>query len=290
MKSAGISSKDAQQAQNQIDHLATYHLIVRQDNDGIVKDGSRYLYSKDPNIRGIRKELIKFADNPKDRERLPTKRRPAGTLTSVRTIKRRTLKKKTRLNVLYLTANPHNDLRVEAEVRRVQEAIRGSEFRDNVNVQYRPAADIGTLLDGLNDLKPQIVHFSGHSGPSGLAMDKGKVGKSSSQSVSFDLLAKAMAATDHPPRLVVLNSCDSSSARNALLKLGLIVVSMKTSISDIAAVAFAPRFYAAVAGGQSIRSAYRQGAVAVEHASIGEADTPELFNPANVNPGNVKLA
>jgi hypothetical protein len=58
---------------------------------------------------------------------------------------------------------------------------------------------------------------------------------------------------------------------------------MKTSISDIAAVAFAPRFYAAVASGQPINSAFRQGAVAVERASISEADTPELFSPANVN-------
>jgi hypothetical protein len=74
------------------------------------------------------------------------------------------------------------------------------------------------------------------------------------------------------------------------VKLGLIVVSMKTSISDQAAVAFSPRFYAAVAGGQSINSAFRQGAVAVERASISEADTPELFSPDNLNPANVKLA
>lgn len=121
-------------------------------------------------------------------------------------------------------------------------------------------------------------------------MDNGKVGKPADEAVSFGLLAKALEATDHLPRVVVLNSCNSSGARKALVNLGLIVISMRTSISDMGAVAFAPRFYAAVAGGQSVKSAFRQGAAAVEHVSISEADTPQLFHPAKVNPASVKLA
>jgi hypothetical protein len=103
-------------------------------------------------------------------------------------------------------------------------------------------------------------------------------------------LAKTVAATDSPPRIVVLNSCNSSGARKALLKLGLIVVSMKTSISDLAAITFAPRFYAAIAGGQSVKSAFGQGKVAVEAASISEADTPQFFFPKDINPAKVILA
>lgn len=294
MKAAGIRAQDAQQAQNQIDHLATHHLIVREDNDGSVKDGSRNLYRKDPNIRAIRKELIKFADNTRARDKIPTKRRPTATVVvrSVRTVTRRELKSKAHLAILYLTADPDKThaLRVDAEVRRVQEAIRGSQYRDNLRVEYRPAANVGTLLDGLNDIAPQIVHFSGHGSTSGLAMDSGKVAKQADESVSFGLLAKALAATDSPPRVVVLNSCHSSGARKPLLKQGIIVVSMKTSISDMGAVAFAPRFYAALAGGQSVQAAFRQGAVAVENVSITEADTPELFCPQGTNASSVRLA
>jgi hypothetical protein len=65
---------------------------------------------------------------------------------------------------------------------------------------------------------------------------------------------------------------------------------MKTSISDLAAITFAPRFYAAIAGGQSIKSAFAQGKVAVEAASISEADTPQLFHPKDVNPVKIFLA
>lgn len=88
----------------------------------------------------------------------------------------------------------------------------------------------------------------------------------------------------------MLNSCDSSGARKVLLKLGLIVVSMKTSISDLAAIAFAPRFYAAISSGQSIKSAFAQGKVAVEAASIREAGTPQLFYPSGLDPGRMILA
>jgi hypothetical protein len=95
MMSAGIAARSAQQAQNQIDHLATHHLIVREENDGSVSDQSRYLYRKDESIRAIRKELIKYADDRKARDNLPTKRRPAVTIiNSVRTVKRQALKKK----------------------------------------------------------------------------------------------------------------------------------------------------------------------------------------------------
>ncbi|MGY3487351.1 hypothetical protein ACVW1C_005234 [Bradyrhizobium sp. USDA 4011] len=293
MEMAGIPPAAAQQAQNQIDHLAKHHLIVRQDNDGLVKDGSRYLYRKDESVRAVRKEIVRYADDRGSRERLPTKRRPVVTaIASVRSIRRQVLRKKKRLSVLYLTADPNkaHSLRVDAEVRKVKEAIRASEYRDNVIVEYSPAAGLKTLLNGLNDFRPQIIHFSGHGSAGGIAMDNGRVGAKADESISFSLLAKALAATDNPPQIVVLNSCDSSGARRALLKLGLIVVSMRTSISDLAAITFAPRFYAAIASGQSIRSAFSQGAVAVEAASITEADTPQLFHPKDINPGKVILA
>jgi CHAT domain len=293
MMRAGITARKAQQAQNQINHLATHHLIVREENDGSVSDGSRCLYRKDESIRAIRKELIKYADDRKARDNLPTKRRPTATIiNSVRTVKRQALKKKKHLNVLYLTADTgrHLRLRVDAEIRKVKEAIRGSEYKDNITVDYSPAAGLRTLQDGLNDHRPQIIHFSGHGNMGGIAMDNGRVENPVSEALSFSLLAKALAATDSPPTVVVLNSCNSSGALNALLKQGLIVVSMKASISDLAAIAFAPRFYAAIASGQSIKAAFAQGKVAVENASISEADTPELFWPSDINPAKIILA
>jgi hypothetical protein len=292
MRATNIGARDEQQVQNQLDHLAKHHLIVREENDGSVRDGSRYLFRKDESVRANRERIIRYADDRKAANAVPTKRLPiVRGMTWVRTVTRRELRRRGHLKVLYLTADPDRDhrIRVDAEARRVREAIRGSIFRDNITLECRPAADLRTLLDGLNDHRPQVVHFSGHGDATGLATDNASLEKRADESVSFLLLAKALGATDSPPRVVVLNSCSSSGARKALATLGVTVISMRTSISDIAAASFAPPFYAAIASGQSVKSAFAQGKAAVEAVSIGEADTPELFHPRSVDPGKIIL-
>jgi hypothetical protein len=64
---------------------------------------------------------------------------------------------------------------------------------------------------------------------------------------------------------------------------------MGDSISDLAASAFAAKFYAALAAGQSVKSAFAQGKVAVEQVSLNEADTPELFAAQGVDPARIVL-
>jgi hypothetical protein len=212
-------------------------------------------------------------------------------IQATRTITKAILKKRKHLDVLYLTADPikNNPLRVDAELHHVQNEIRGSKFRSNITVQHRPAANLKSLLNGLNDLNPHIIHFSGHGNRSGIAMDNASIARPSVETVSFKLLAKALSATDSGPRVVVLNACDSAAARKPFLKLGLIVISMKTSISDAAAAAFAVQFYGAIASGQSVKSAFEQGRIAVEATSIGEVGTPLLSFPANVEPSRIIL-
>lgn len=289
---AKLRPRDEQQAQNELDHLWCYGLIRREDNNGQVKDRSRYIYSKDPNVRAHREMIVKFADNPRIAAGTPTKRRPATKVMNVKTVTVRALKKLKRLNVLYLTANPNeqNSLRVDVEMRQVQEAVRGSKLRDNIELLYRPAADLNSLIDGLNDYTPGIVHFSGHGYSGGLAVDHAKVVRPKRKILTFDVLGKAFAAVDIPPRVVVLNACESAGAKKALLPSVSAMVVMRDSVSDVAATAFATRFYAAIAAGQSLKSAFQQGVLAVEHASINEADIPQLIAAPGVNAANFYLA
>jgi len=292
MQAAGISERDSQQAQNQLDHLTQHHLIVRVENDSSVRDGSRYLYKKDPSVRANRLEIIKYADDRHAAERVPTKRRPqVRGMQPIRTITRQALRKRKRVKVLYLTANPDpkNPLRVDAEVRQVQDEIRGPIYRDNIAVEYRPAADLNSLMEGLNDHRPQIVHFSGHGDKGGVAVDNPEVARRRVKAVSFDLLAKAISATDTPPEVIVLNACKSAGARKAFLPSARVVVVMRDSISDLAATTFAVKLYAAIAAGQSVKSAFAQGKVAIERASLNEAETPELLAAPGVNPAKIVL-
>jgi hypothetical protein len=193
------------------------------------------------------------------------------------------------LDVLYLTANPRGDLRVEAEVNQVQQEVRGSKLRDNIDVHYRPAANLDSLIQGLNDHTPAVIHFSGHGNESGVGTDDAKSARPAGKLVTFELLAKAIAATDTPPQVIVLNSCKSAGAKRSFFPPAKAIVAMGDSIGDLAATAFAAKFYAAIAAGQSLHSAFAQGKVAVEAVSIDEADTPELFLAQNVNPKKIIL-
>lgn len=290
MNQAGLGSEKAQQVQNELDHLSTHHLILKTANDGSVDDRSKYVYAKDDFVRANREAIVRRADNKALADRTSTKRRPAIAMRPL-VAQRRELRKRKKLKILYLTSSPdkRDQLRVDLEVRKVQDHIRGSIYRDSIEILVRPAADTDAIIEGLNDHRPQIIHFSGHGSNDGIELDDGRVAAASYRRLSYDLLARAIAATDSPPSVVVLNSCESSGARRHLLDVAPILVTMRTSISDLSATAFAPKFYAALASGQSVKSAFEQGKLAVAIVSLTEKDTPELHCTPSKNPSKVIL-
>jgi hypothetical protein len=193
------------------------------------------------------------------------------------------------LRVLYLTANPEMDLRTEVEVRDVQQAVKRALHRDLIDVQYRPAATPQDLLDGLNDIRPHVVHFSGHAGDAAVLFDNASVDSPEGHEVPFELLARALGATANPPTLLVLNGCDTLDGAEVLLEATPVVIAMATDISDLAASAFAARFYAAVASAQPIGPALRQGAVALDFMSLDEGWKPAVLSRDDVAVDNLVL-
>ena len=287
---------NAQIIQNALDELARHHLIVRIENQGLVEDGSRWVYKKADFVRANRDKIIRYADDPKSAAKVATKRKPiVSVITISKQPTKRELKKSKKLVVLYMLANPDpgpdtsTHIRPEAEARMVQEAVRGSRFRDNIDIQLRVASDLTTILNGLNDLLPQIVHFSGHSNSKCLAVDTGAVDAPAKQALSYGLFASALNATDHKPTVVVLNSCLSAVARKETLKSTKALIGMTDSISDIAAAAFAQQFYAALASKQSLESSFKQGVIAVEAVSLTEKSIPQLFLQDNIDASKLVL-
>lgn len=209
------------------------------------------------------------------------------------------------LRVLYLTANPESVetvrtlpdgtrleegvwLRVDREVRAVQATLRSSKYRDLVELRHAPAATFSDLISGLNDFRPHIVHFSGHAGAGGVFMDN-ESGDETGHDVDFDLLAEALGATDEPPRLLVLNACDSLTGVEVVLSVVPVVVGMADSILDETAIVFASSFYAALASAQSVQTAVSQAKVLMLAASLDGSDLPEMRHRDDVDPGKVVL-
>lgn len=195
-----------------------------------------------------------------------------------------------KLRVLYLTANPDMDLRTDVEVRQVQQALRGAKYRDLVDIQQRPAATFQDLLDGLNDVHPHIIHFSGHGGDQALTFDGGDIESASARDISFDQLVKALDATDHPPTLLVMNACDTLEGATVVLPAVPIVIGMSDAIADLAAIIFAQQFYAAVASGQSVGSALKQAKLRIEVSMVEQnSELPELIAREDIDINSLVL-
>ena len=200
------------------------------------------------------------------------------------------------LRLLYLTANPlvadpEANLRVGAEVAQVRRAVRGALHRDYVRIDHRPAATPEDLLDGLNDLQPHAVHFSGHGGDRSVVMDNGAVDNPQARSLTFNQLGRALGTAERPPTLLVLNACDTvDGASEELLPAVPVVVAMASSVLDTTAATFAARFYAAIASGLSIKKAFDQAVLAVEFVGLDdESWMITLLHREDINPDEVLL-
>ena len=242
-------------------------------------DNARDQANKKRSLESAEKSDRKAADRESDRGRRKEKdhAREIARLSALQVhyVHIRPPEPERRLRVLYLTANPGMDLRTDMEVRQVQQALKGAKYRALVVIEQRPAATFQDLLDGLNDVRPHIVHFSGHGGDETVVFDSGNLEVLSERLVGFDLLVKALDATDQPPTLLVLNACDTLNGASVILPAVPVVVAMSDAVLDAAAILFAQQFYAAVASGQSVGSALKQARVRIE-AVLADDDASEL--------------
>jgi hypothetical protein len=291
MNLAKLSDVQSQQVQNQLDHLSKHHLIAKLENNEQVDDGSRFIYGKDEPVRANRSEILKFADNPRSAAKVPTKRnRIQSVLILKESFSKRALKVKKKLKVLYLSADPTQTLRLEKEVRLVQDTVRGSKLRENIEILSLPAASHETLVNGINDESPRVIHFSGHGGADGIALESSSSRNPKPKLISYKLLAKAISATDSPPDVVILCSCDGKNAVKELLPTAKAAIVMTDSISDLAATTFACGFYAAIASGQSLKSAFAQGTNGILFQALDEGAIPQLHVRSGIDAAKLVLA
>ncbi|MFK8183367.1 MAG: CHAT domain-containing protein [Phormidesmis sp.] len=194
------------------------------------------------------------------------------------------------IKILILTANPsiqgHSPLRVDAEVRLVEEAIQRSQYRDRFQVITKLAIRPTDLRRALLEHRPQVVHFSGHgTGEHGLVLetDTGKQNIVSTEAIT------GLFGTFEAGEIecVLLNACYSEVQAIAIHQFVDCVIGMNQPISDKAAVQFAEGFYDALGAGSLYDDAFKIGRSAIALSGSSETVIPILKyrkRPGTVSP------
>jgi|GEM_PF-3077455 hypothetical protein len=166
--------------------------------------------------------------------------------------------------ILVLTANAKSTarLRLDQEVRDIEEGIKRSTYRNEFKVTPRWAVRPRDIQRALLEENPQIIHFSGHGeGSKGLAFenDAGEV-----QLIDSYALADLFGLFADQVKCVLLNGCYSEVQAKAIVEHIDYVIGMSQSISDIAAIEFAISFYDALGAGKSYEFAYKLACNAIQ--------------------------
>ena len=178
--------------------------------------------------------------------------------------------------LLFLAANPKGtpQLRLDEEVKKVEQGLERSKKRDQFKLVQKWAVTDDELRRALLDNEPEIVHFSGHgSGASGLTFedDQGNV-----LEIPGDALARLFELCADSVKCVVLNACHSEAQANAISQHIDYVIGMSKDIGDEASIKFAVGFYDALGAGRDFETAYRFGCSAIDLKGIPEYLTPVL--------------
>lgn len=179
--------------------------------------------------------------------------------------------------VLFLASNPADaqHLKLDEEARAIGDMIRKAKHRDSVLFESRWAVQPMDVLQAINELKPTIVHFSGHGSNSDDIVFQDANGKA--KLVSKEAIVQTMMASSSDIRLVFFNTCYSYNQAEAVTHHVEAAIGMNTSIGDDAARIFSSQFYSAIGFGLSVKKAFEQAKALVMMEGLNEENTPELF-------------
>jgi CHAT domain len=245
-------------------------------------------------------KILSFVNDPKKMLKVPTKRnvtivdknavsfvkkRSMSASSVKRSVKPRPVVKQSTMRVAFLSANPDSaqPLRTDIEARNLARALKATTNRDAIEVRYVPAAEWQDFLDALNEFRPTIVHFSGHGGDQSVLLDNADVYDDGGITVDYDRLNDFIGSTAFKPEILVLNACDTVRGSKIFLENVKAVVAMEASIDDAAASYFTTFFYKALAEGQPLSKAVKQGRLALAASNLPDSELPKIVAAKTTN-------
>ncbi len=181
------------------------------------------------------------------------------------------------IKILFLAANPIDTppLRLDAEVRAIDQALRRSEFRNHFDIEQHWAVRLTDLQEYLLRHQPDIVHFSGHGSNVNQIILEDETGNS--RQVSTSALSQLFSILRDNIRCVVLNACYSEHQGQAIAEHIDCVVGMSSSILDATAISFASAFYQALGFGRDVKTAFDLGCVQIDFEDLNEQEKPRII-------------
>jgi hypothetical protein len=181
------------------------------------------------------------------------------------------------VRVLFLAADPWETgrLRLDQELRDLSQELLLSEQRDRIGLEARWAVRPADVTRALLQLRPEIVHFSGHGTPDGALCFEDEAGRVSPADPL--VLARMFEQFSEHVRCVVLNACYSAAQAHAIANCIDYVIGMSDTLNDEAGIAFAVGFYQALAAGSSYEKAYELGCRQIGLRGLPGELTPKLL-------------
>lgn len=178
--------------------------------------------------------------------------------------------------ILVLSANPINTtrIRLDEEVREIEEGLKKAQKRDQFDLKTRWAIRPKDMHTAILEEKPNIIHFSGHgAGQQGLILED-KTGHA--KVVETEALSKLFKLFSDFVECVILNACYSEKQADAIIKHIPYVVGMSHEISDKSALEFSTGFYDALGAGENIDFAFEFGCSYIRVSGGGDSAVPRL--------------
>lgn len=182
------------------------------------------------------------------------------------------------VKILFLSANPKDisRIRLDEEMREVDEIIRMGDRRDQLDLILHPAVRPGDIRQALLRHQPHILHFSGHGSPTEGIIVEDKNGKT--KLISTDALAALFRAIKDNLNVVLLNACYSAVQAEAITHVVDFTIGMRKEIGDHSAIVFSAAFYQGLAYGRSVQESFDLGVSSLMLEGIPESETPALLS------------
>ena len=193
------------------------------------------------------------------------------------------------ITVLFFATNPKGttQLRLDEEARLIQEVISKSKHRDSISFESRWAVRPLDILQAINEINPDVVHFSGHGSDTGDLVLENTDG--SAKLVTKEAITQTIMSSSDKIHLLFFNACFSYEQAKEVINHVDAAIGMTTSISDKAANAFAAQFYSSLGFGLSVKRAFEQAKGIMMLESPTEANTPALYVKAGVDADKLYL-